>query len=286
MMNRKVSVAATQMAVSKHYEQNIANAESLIEEAANLGAQIILLQELFSGYYFCKDQDAKYFSWAQSYKDSHLLSHFSSIAKQYEVVLPISYFEKDNQNFYNSLAVIDADGNILENYRKTHIPDGPGYQEKYYFTPGNSGFKVWKTKFATIGCGICWDQWFPECARSMALMGAELLFYPTAIGSEPPAPEYDSQPHWQRVMQGHAAANCMPVIASNRIGVETGESCQITFYGSSFITDATGGIVSQASRDKREVVTHCFDLQEIALQRAQWGLFRDRRPSQYGLICR
>ena len=277
----QVTVAATQFICHSETENNLARAEKLVREAARQGAQIILLQELFATPYFCKDQEAKYFDLAEPYQTSSILKRFSGLAKELQVVLPISYFEVDNQTFFNSLAVIDADGSILDNYRKTHIPDGPGYQEKFYFSPGNSGFKVWSTRYAQIGVAICWDQWFPEAARSMVLKGAELLFYPTAIGSEPQAPHWDSSGHWQRVMQGHAAANCVPVIAANRIGFEQGESCDITFYGRSFITDATGDKLIEASSDSEQCIMTSFDLQQIQQQRRSWGLFRDRRPEHY-----
>jgi N-carbamoylputrescine amidase len=206
----------------------------------------------------------------------------SALAVELGVVLPVSFFERANNAYYNSLAMIDADGRCLGLYRKSHIPDGPGYQEKFYFNPGDTGFKVWRTRFGTIGAAVCWDQWFPEAARAMALQGAELLLYPTAIGSEPQNPALNSRDHWQRAMQGHAAANLMPLVASNRIGAEQGESCAITFYGSSFIADQTGAKVAEAGADERAVLTAAFDLDEIRAQRAAWGLFRDRRPDLYG----
>jgi len=219
-----VKVAAVQMAMGRDREANVNKAEHLVREAAENGAQIILLPELFEGLYFCKDMDEKYFSWAKERENHPLIKRFSTLAKELKVVLPLSYFEKAGDAYFNSLVVLDADGEVLENYRKTHIPDGPGYEEKFYFQPGNTGFNVWDTKYARIGVGICWDQWFPETARSLALMGAVLIFYPTAIGSEPEI-DVDSKAHWQRVQQGHAAANTVPVIAANRVGVEEGESC-------------------------------------------------------------
>ncbi len=277
-----VTVAATQFACSWNLDENLATAESLVRSAAAQGANIILLQELFAAPYFCKDQDPKHFDLATPFINNNLLSHFSALAKELSVVLPISYFEKDNQCYFNSLAVIDADGVVLDNYRKVHIPDGPGYQEKFYFSPGDTPFKVWSTKFGRIGVAICWDQWFPEAARAMVLHGAEILFYPTAIGSEPQDHSIDSKDHWQRAMQGHSASNMVPVVASNRIGVEQGESCSITFYGSSFISDNTGAILQEASRDQQEIILSTLDLNAFAQQRRAWGLFRDRRPELYG----
>lgn len=276
-----VTVAATQMACSADPAANIANAERLIRQAAQQGAQIILLQELFETPYFCKDLDDKYFAWAKPAHHHPMLQHFASLAKELQVVLPISFFEQANQTFFNSIAILDADGQQLGLYRKTHIPDGAGYQEKYYFSPGDTGFRVWQTQYARIGVGICWDQWFPEAARVMALQGAELLFYPTAIGSEPLDATLDSSGHWQRVMQGHAAANVIPVIASNRIGREVGDSCELTFYGSSFIADETGKLLQAAGRTEETVLLQQFDLEAIQALRVNWGLFRDRRPSQY-----
>ncbi len=279
---RTVTVAATQMACSWDIPGNIARAEGLIRKAAAEGANIVLIQELFEAPYFCQDQIAEFFDMAKSFEDNPLIAHFASLAAELDVVLPISFFEKAGQAFFNSVAIVDADGSVLGLYRKSHIPDGPGYTEKYYFSPGDTGFQVWQTKHATIGVGICWDQWFPEAARAMALQGAELLFYPTAIGSEPQDPTIDSAAHWQRVMQGHAAANLMPVIASNRIGTEPGrKGTELTFYGSSFIANQTGEKVAEADRTTETVLTATFDLDAIAKQRAAWGLFRDRRPELY-----
>jgi N-carbamoylputrescine amidase len=280
---RTVTVAATQMACSWDIDKNLGKAEALIRQAHKDGAQIILIQELFATPYFCKDQDPKYFSMAEAVDDSRVIEKMQALAKELQVVLPVSFFEKANRAYFNSLVVIDADGSVVSHYRKSHIPDGPGYQEKFYFSPGDTGFKVADTRYAKIGVAICWDQWFPEAARSMALMGADFLFYPTAIGSEPVTGD-DSRDHWCRVMQGHSAANMVPVIASNRIGVETGESCELTFYGSSFITDETGGMVGQASRDAEEVIIASFDIDRIAAERAGWGLFRDRRPDLYSPV--
>jgi N-carbamoylputrescine amidase len=281
---RNVTVGATQMKCTDVVADNIKNGERLVREAVKKGANIVLLQELFENLYFCQKQVEDYFKLARTLEDSDAVNHFKNLAKELQVVLPISFFEKKNNMYYNSLVVIDADGEVLGTYRKTHIPDGPGYNEKFYFSPGDTGFKVFKTRYGTIGIGICWDQWFPETARSLALMGAELIFYPTAIGSEPSKPEYDSRDHWQRVMQGHSAANIVPVIASNRIGTEHIQDSQITFYGSSFITNEFGEKVVEANREEETVLTATFDLDKIAEERSFWGIFRDRRPSLYGTI--
>lgn len=283
-MSRLITFAASQFAVTENFDENIACAESLVRQASEAGANVVLLQELFSGLYWCKDQKPVYFSWAEPYQESQLLQHFSVLAKRLEVVLPISYFEKCNNNYFNSLAMIDADGSVLENYRKSHIPDGPGYQEKFYFTPGDTGFKVWQTKFGKFGAAICWDQWFPEAARVLALQGAEAIFYPTAIGSEPQDPGWDSRLHWQTVMRGHSAANMLPVVASNRLGNEDGESCSVRFYGSSFICDQFGGLVEEMDDNTNGIICHQFDLDELQNIRASWGLFRDRRPELYSRI--
>ncbi len=284
---RNVTVATTQMACGWDIQQNIATATDLVTKAAKAGANIILLQELFETPYFCQVHEFDYFKLATTVADNAAINHFKQLAKELEVVLPISFYEKSGNTFFNSVTVIDADGEILGTYRKTHIPDGIPYAEKFYFTPGDTGFKVWDTKYAKIGVGICWDQWFPECARSMALMGAELLFYPTAIGDEPTL-GINSKGHWQRCMQGHAAANLMPVIASNRIGTETisqnGQDSTMQFYGGSFITDGRGDIIQEASADTSEVISMTFDLDKLAIERRQWGVFRDRRPSMYGTL--
>jgi N-carbamoylputrescine amidase len=278
---RQVTVAATQMACGWDRDQNVAGAERLVREAAGRGARIVLLQELFETPYFCKDQNRRYFHLAQPFEGNPLLARMSRLAAELQVVLPVSFFERANNAYFNSLAVIDADGRVLGTYRKSHIPDGPGYQEKFYFNLGDTGFRIWQTKVAKIGIGICWDQWFPEAARIMALLGAEILFYPTAIGSEPHEAGHDSRGHWQRVMQGHAAANMVPVVASNRVGTEEGQSCSLTFYGSSFIADGSGALVEEAPRTGESVLTHTLDLDELASARAAWGLFRDRRPDLY-----
>ena len=281
-----VTVAATQMACGEDRDANLAAAEELVREAAAVGAEVILLQELFETPYFCKDRLARHFDLARAADDSPALNRFAAVAAELGVVLPISFFEQAGNAYFNSLAVIDADGTRLATYRKSHIPDGPGYQEKFYFSPGDTGFMTWDTRYGRIGVAICWDQWFPEAARAMALAGAELLFYPTAIGSEPQDPALDSRDHWRRVMQGHAAANMVPVIASNRIGREVGESCELGFYGSSFIAGPTGEILAEAGRDARAVITARFDRDALARDRASWGLFRDRRPDLYGPLRR
>jgi N-carbamoylputrescine amidase len=257
----------------------------LVRSAAEQGAQIILIPELFEGLYFCKDQLPEHLLRAQPFSSHPTIDHFSALAAELRVVLPLSLYELAGQARFNSVVIIDADGTNMGTYRKSHIPDGPGYTEKYYFSPGDTGFRVWNTKYARIGVGICWDQWFPESARSMALQGAELLLYPTAIGSEPPAPEWDSSGHWRRVMCGHAGANLMPLIAANRTGREVGKTCEITFYGTSFIADNTGAIVADARRAEETVITATFDLDEMAKMRASWGLFRDRRPELYRPIA-
>lgn len=280
---RKVIVAATQMSCDWNRKKVLDNAEKLVREAAKRGANIILLQELFETPYFCQRHDFKYMELATTVENNEAIKRFSIIAKELDVVIPVSFFEKAGNKAFNSIAIIDADGTNLGVYRKTHIPDGMPYAEKFYFTPGDTGFKVWKTKYANIGVGICWDQWFPETARSMALLGAEMLLYPTAIGSEPTL-DIDSKPHWQRCMQGHAAANIMPVIASNRIGKEIDGESEMTFYGSSFITDETGDIIVEADRDTESVITAELNLDEIAKRRREWGVFRDRRPEKYNIL--
>ena len=275
-----LKVSAIQMSMSENKHSNVSKAISLVQEASRNGAQIILLPELFEGLYFCKDMDKKYFAWAKPLKDNLLIKQFSDLAKELEVVLLVSYFEVDKERYFNSLVVINADGGVMDNYRKTHIPDGPGYEEKFYFKDGDTGFKVYDTSYGKIGVGICWDQWFCETARALTLQGAEIIFYPTAIGSEPEV-DIDSCEHWQRVQMGHAAANTVPVVVANRIGKEKGESCEIDFYGSSFITDYTGKKIAEASREKEEVIYADFDLEENAKQREYWGLLRDRRPTMY-----
>ena len=281
---RKLTVAATQMACTADRMANIAAAEERVREAAARGAGVVLLQELFETPYFCQAEKAVFFDLASEVERNPAVLHFSRIARELEIVLPISFFERRNQAHYNSVAVIDADGSLLGVYRKTHIPDGPGYEEKFYFTPGDTGFRVWRTRHAAVGVGICWDQWFPEAARAMALLGAEILCYPTAIGSEPTDPAHDSKPHWQICMQGHAAANMLPLVAANRIGTESIEGSEITFYGSSFITNHRGEIVAEADGCSPAVLAQTFDLDAIAAARRGWGLFRDRRPETYGIL--
>lgn len=280
-----VKVAAIQMSMSEDKNSNIDKALRLVREAAKGEANIILLPELFEGLYFCKDMDKKYFSWAQERVGNPILKTFSSLAKELKVVLLVSYFEKSGDEYFNSLVVIDADGSELENYRKTHIPDGPGYEEKFYFKPGDTGFKVWDTAYGCIGAGICWDQWFCETARALTLKGAELIFYPTAIGSEPEI-HVDSKDHWQRVQMGHASTNLVPVIAANRYGEEKGESCTLNFFGSSFITDSTGAKIAEASRDKEEILYAEFDFEKNREFQNYWGLIRDRRPECYGELVK
>ena len=276
----KIKVAATQMRCDWEIENNLKKSINLIEKASEQGANIILLQELFQTPYFCIQYDEEIFKLAQTFENNSLINKMSEVAKKHKVVLPISFFEKDNNAYFNSIAVIDADGKVLGKYRKSHIPDGAGYLEKYYFNPGDTGFKVWKTAFGKIGIGICWDQWFPEAARIMALKGAEILFYPTAIGDEIMS-TYDSSEAWQTVMQGHAAANIMPVVASNRIGSESVKGQVNGFYGKSFICNRSGKIISEASKDKEEIIVAEIDTEEDHLFRRNWGLFRDRRPELY-----
>lgn len=288
---RNVTVAVVQMQCAKEVEANIAKADAMVREAAAKGAKIILLPELFERPYFCQERQYEYYAYATPTAQNPAVQHFRAVAKELGVVLPISFYEKAGTQLFNSIAVLDADGTLLGVYRKTHIPDDHYYQEKFYFTPGDTGFKVWDTRFGRIGIGICWDQWFPETARSMALLGAELLLYPTAIGSEPIL-ECDSMPHWQRCMQGHAAANLMPVIAANRIGTEAvlpcpetgGQRSELCFYGSSFLTDETGALLQCAPRDAEAVLLQTYDLDALLESRSSWGLFRDRRPEYYGAI--
>jgi len=287
--SRPVTVAATQMACDWNVSGNIAKAERLVRDAAARGAQIILLPELFEAPYFCIEQDARHLNLARTVEDSRAVRHFSALARELSVVLPISFFERAGPVYFNSIAIIDADGSNLGVYRKSHIPNGPGYQEKTYFSPGDTGFKVWNTRFARIGVGICWDQWFPETARAMALQGAEIFFFPTAIGTEPPpAVPVNSRDHWQRTQQGHAAANLTPLVASNRYGLERSlqnpEGLYIRFYGSSFIADSMGGKLTEAGEEGDAVLTATFDLDELAQLRDNWFVFRDRRPDLYGAL--
>ena len=290
---RKVTVAAIQMQMAAEVSENIRKAEKLVREAAGQGAQVILLPELFERPYFCQQRQYEFYDYATAWEENPAVRHFQPIAEELEIAMPISFYEKAGTRLFNSIAMLDADGTVLGVYRKTHIPDDHYYQEKFYFTPGNTGFKVWQTRYGRIGVGICWDQWFPEAARAMALQGAELLLYPTAIGSEPIL-ETDSMPHWRRCMQGHAGSNLVPVMAANRVGSEAVEPCEenggqsssLIFYGSSFITDNTGAIVTEANRTDETILFASFDLERLEKERLSWGLFRDRRPEMYGEIVK
>ena len=275
-------LGAVQMSMGESLAGNLDTAERLVREAAARGARIILIPELFEGPYFCKDQVPEHLDRAKSLDGHPTVERFARLAAELGVVLPLSLYERANNVFFNTVVMVDADGSVMGRYRKSHIPDGPGYTEKYWFSPGDTGFKVWHTRHGAVGVGICWDQWFPEAARVMALLGAECLLYPTAIGSEPPDPSWDSSDHWRRTMQGHSAANLMPVVAANRIGHETGSTTSIDFYGRSFITDNTGAIVADGGRGTEEVLVASFDREHMARTRASWGLFRDRRPDLYG----
>jgi N-carbamoylputrescine amidase len=279
-----VTVACTQMSCSWDIAANIERAEALVHRAADAGAQIILLQELFETPYFCIDVQEKHFDLAHTLEESGTVKRFRALAQARELVLPISFFERAGQAFYNSVAIIDADGRIAGHYRKSHIPQFPAYEEKYYFSPGDTGFAAVDTRYGCIGVAICWDQWFPEAARAMVLMGAEILFYPTAIGSEIYAPELDSKDHWQTVMCGHAAANVVPVVASNRIGRESSGEMEMEFYGSSLIASHTGAILKSADRGSEDVLTATLDLEDSRRYRQSWGVFRDRRPDLYGSL--
>ena len=289
---RKVKLAALQFSCTQEAKENIAKADQMAREAAAQGAQVILLPELFERPYFCQERKYGYYHYAKPVIENEAVLHFRELAKELQLVIPVSFYEREGNLLFNSVAMIDA-GEVLGVYRKTHIPDDHYYQEKFYFTPGNTGFKVWDTRYGKIGVGICWDQWFPETARCMALMGAELLLYPTAIGSEPIL-DCDSMPHWRRTMQGHAAANIVPVAAANRIGLEEvfpdeengGQRSSLLFYGSSFITDELGEIAASASRDRQEILISEIDLEKAGNSRLEWGLFRDRRPECYQEIVR
>jgi N-carbamoylputrescine amidase len=282
----KIKVAVSQFScVKSDQDANINKAFDLASKAVKQKVNILLLQELFQSEYFCSTQNAKFFDYAISFPDNPLFEKFSNFCKQNNIVIPISFFEKSGQNYFNSVVLIDADGSLSSLYRKSHLPDGPGYNEKFYFTPGNTGFKVFKTKFASIGCAICWDQWFPECARSMTMDGAEILMYPTAIGSEPHNSNINSKDHWQNVMKGHAAANQIPVMASNRVGVEKEGSTSLTFYGNSFISDHLGNIISNMDNASEGIEVNELDLDDSLKYRQSWGNFRDRRPELYKKIC-
>ena len=288
----EIKVAALQMKCTSDVFENIKKAEELVRTASEAGAKIILLPELFERLYFCQERRYEYYDFALPVSENAAVKHFKNICKELSVVMPISFYEKDGTRLFNSIAMIDADGKVLGVYRKTHIPDDHYYQEKFYFTPGNTGFKVFKTMYGNVGVGICWDQWFPETARAMALLGADLLLYPTAIGSEPIL-DVDSSGHWKRTMQGHSAANVIPVVAANRYGeekvipcVENGnQSSALVFYGNSFMTDEMGDIISSAGRDEDAVLVSSYDFDKIREARMSWGLFRDRRPEMYGIIC-
>lgn len=280
MKKMKIKVAVTQMSCSNNYENNIKKADEMIAKCAKKGANVVLLQELFSNLYFCQVEDYDKFELAQKANKSDLIEHFKLVAKKNNVVLPISFFEKSGNNYFNSLVMIDADGKDLGIYRKTHIPTGQCYEEKFYFTPGDTGYKVFKTKFGRIGVGICWDQWFPEVARILALKDAQILLYPTAIGSEPVLVK-DSMPHWRNTMCGHAAANIIPVVASNRVGKEKAKNSSMVFQGYSFIADQYGNVVEELNRTEEGFKIHEFDLNKIDKERVGWGVFRDRRPETY-----
>jgi N-carbamoylputrescine amidase len=282
---REVTLAVTQFACGPDAGANLDRAEALVRQAAGQGAGVILLQELFAGPYFCITEDPAHLAGALPLDDNPVVARFAALARALGVVLPVSFFERAGAAAFNTVAMVDADGRVLGCYRKSHIPQGPGYEEKFYFSPGDTGFRVWDTAFGRIGVGICWDQWFPEAARAMALMGAEILLYPTAIGSEPPAPDHDSQPHWEAVMRGHAGANILPVAASNRIGTEVQDGRSVTFYGSSFIAGPMGEILGRAGRDAEAVVLARIDLDRAADLRRSWGVFRDRRPDLYGALA-
>lgn len=278
----EVTVAATQMACSWDIDANVERAESLVRRAADDGANVVLLQELFETPYFCIDQQVRHFDLARPREDQPTIGRMQALARELGVVIPVSFFEKAGLAYFNAIVVVDADGSVVGHYRKSHIPDFPLYEEKYYFSPGDTGFRVADTRYGRLGVAICWDQWFPEAARAMTLQGAEMLLYPTAIGSEKDKPEFDSKGHWQMAMRGHAAANILPVIASNRVGREASGDLAMEFYGSSFIADHVGEMVAEADRQSETVLTHTFDLAEIAAYRREWGVFRDRRPDLYG----
>ena len=284
-MVNEVTLGVVQFACSDDLDENVATASRLVREATRQGANIVLVQELFEGLYFCQEEDPRHFARARPLADHPTLAAMQVLAAELSVVIPVSLFEASNQASFNSLAMVDDRGEVMGIYRKSHIPDGPGYAEKFYFNPGDTGFRVWPTRFGTIGVGICWDQWFPEAARSMALMGAEFLLYPTAIGSEPGRPDFDSMEHWRTTMRGHAGANLMPVAAANRIGTERVANKVQTYYGSSFIAGPSGDLRAEAGRDGEAVLTATFDRAEMRAARAAWGLFRDRRPDLYGALA-
>jgi len=281
MSGRRVTVAAIQCALGGSRASNIARVEGHVREAAGQGARVVLPPELFEGPYFCREERAEHFADARAVEEDEAVARMRDLARELGVVVPVSFFERAGQAYYNSVAVIDADGALLGVYRKSHIPDGPGYEEKFYFRPGDTGFRAWRTRHGTIGVGICWDQWFPETARAMMLLGAEVLLYPTAIGSEPHEPDLDTRDPWQRAMIGHAVSNVVPVVAANRIGEEGGQR----FYGSSFIADHRGDKVAELGRGDEGVIVASFDLDALARTRASWGFFRDRRPELYDVLA-
>lgn len=280
----KLIVAAVQIACTEDTNANLDKLEIHVRHAAARGAKLIVLQELFEGPYFCVDEDKKHLARAKPLEGHSTISRFSSLAKELGVVLPVSLYEQDGNRYFNSLVMVDADGRLCKTYRKSHIPDNPGYSEKLYFSDGDTGFIVHETAVGKVGAGICWDQWFPEAARAMVLRGAEILIYPTAIGSEPSFENWDSRDHWQRVMQGHAGANLTPVVAANRVGIEQGESKSVRFYGSSFIADATGAKIAEADRVSECVITAEIDMTATEELRREWGVFRDRRPEFYSAL--
>lgn len=279
-MSSPIHVAAIQASFSENLSENIEKMTALTKKAAKEGAQIVLLPELFEGHYFCREEKDRFFSLATPFEGHPTIGHFQKIAREHKLAMPISFFERDHQTYYNSLAMIGPDGGVMGLYRKSHIPDGPGYEEKFYFRPGNTGFKVWKTPYGNIGVGICWDQWFPEAARAMVLMGADVLFYPTAIGSEPENPDLDTKDLWQRAMVGHSVSNVCPVIAANRIGTEHSQ----TFYGHSFICDQRGEKLAEIGRKEEGVISASLNLEEVRKNRASFGFFRDRRPELYSAL--
>ena len=284
-MPRTISVAALQTAYGEDLQANIDKTIGLVREAASKGAQVILPSELFQGPYFCVSQEERWFGHAYEWREHPCVTQLAPVARELGVAIPVSIFEREGPQYYNSLVMLDADGEALGVYRKSHIPDGPGYQEKYYFRPGDTGFKVWKTRFGRVGVGICWDQWYPETARAMMLQGAEVLMYPTAIGTEPHDDTLDTAEPWRRAMQGHAVSNVVPVVGANRIGHEQVTEAGQTFYGHSFIADHRGDLVGDLGRDEVGVVSASFDLDFLATHRAAWGFFRDRRPDLYGALC-
>jgi N-carbamoylputrescine amidase len=281
MESKPITLAAIQCPLGATRDENVARVVGHVRQAANRGAQVILPPELFEGPYFCREERDIYFEWAKPLEKHPTITQFRDLARELGVILPVSFFERAGQAYYNSVAVIDADGSVLGTYRKSHSPDGPGYEEKFYFRGGDTGFRVWPTRFGKIGVGICWDQWFPECARAMTLLGADVLLYPTAIGSEPQNPELDTRDPWQRAMIGHAVSNVVPVVAANRVGVEGGQR----FYGSSFLCNHRGDKVAELGRDEEAVAVATFDIAELRRTRASWGFFRDRRPELYGILC-